>query len=108
MRSRSRSPNSLILGPDEVKSAKSEPSDSGYVPSILREQVLEEAGYQCSYVSPTGRRCEARVALEIDHRKPRARGGSNDKENLRPMCRPHNQLEAEREFGREFMRAKRE
>ena len=94
--------------PDEVKPTKSGEQGSGYVPSVLREQALEEAGYRCTYVGPNGRRCEARAALEIDHRKPRARGGTNDKENLRPMCRPHNQLEAEREFGREFMRAKRE
>ncbi len=35
-----------------------------------------------------------------------AKGGSSGEENLRVLCRGHNLLSAEREFGEEFMRGK--
>jgi HNH endonuclease len=44
--------------------------------------------------------------LEIDHIEPVARGGEATVENLRLLCRAHNQYAAEREFGAEFMSRK--
>jgi 5-methylcytosine-specific restriction endonuclease McrA len=38
---------------------------------------------------------------------PRACGGESTPENLRLLCRAHNQHKAERELGAEFMDAKR-
>jgi hypothetical protein len=46
--------------------------------------------------------------LEFDHILPVARGGESTADNLRLRCRAHNQYEAERTFGAEFMRQKRE
>ncbi|NUM89291.1 MAG: HNH endonuclease, partial [Bdellovibrionales bacterium] len=43
--------------------------------------------------------CHSTYALEIDHRIPRAHGGTNDARNLRLLCRSCNQRAAIRVFG---------
>jgi len=66
--------------------------------------LLKRARGRCQFVSPTAkRRCTARTYLEIDHIIPRALGGTDDLENLRILCREHNQHEADRILGKEFM-----
>ncbi len=58
----------------------------------------------CTYVDPkTGRRCGSRRFLERDHVLSKALGGSNDANNLRLLCRTHNQLHAVQVFGPEKM-----
>ncbi len=79
---------------------------SRYIPSSVRERRLERADYQCEIRGPNGVRCTARTRLEVDHIEPVGKGGSCDEENLRVLCRGHNLLAAEREFGEEFMRGK--
>lgn len=46
----------------------------------LRAAVLLRWGAQCAACG------EAAARLEIDHVKPRERGGSDDLDNLRPLC----------------------
>jgi hypothetical protein len=58
-------------------------------------------------VSDDGRRCTARKHIQFDHIEPVARGGEATVSNTRLLCRTHNQLEAERVYGTEFMRHKR-
>jgi hypothetical protein len=58
-------------------------------------------------VSEAGRRCEARERLEFDHVEAFARGGAATVEGIRLLCRAHNQHQAERTFGAEFMHHKR-
>ncbi len=79
---------------------------SRYSPSSVRERLLARADYQCEYRGPGGVRCTARTRLEVDHIEPVGKGGSCDEENLRVLCRGHNLLAAEREFGEAFMRGK--
>jgi hypothetical protein len=55
---------------------------------------------QCSFVSADGERCASRDFLEVDHRTPRALGGTGDASNLRMLCRSHNRYAAEQVFGR--------
>ncbi|NUM88778.1 MAG: HNH endonuclease, partial [Bdellovibrionales bacterium] len=43
--------------------------------------------------------CHSVYALEIDHRIPRALGGTNDAPNLRLLCRSCNQRAAIQVFG---------
>jgi hypothetical protein len=64
-------------------------------------------GMQCTFVGPEGR-CPKREGLQLDHAEPHALGGSDDASNLRARCADHNLLEAERIFGAEFMRARRD
>jgi 5-methylcytosine-specific restriction endonuclease McrA len=58
-------------------------------------------------VSDTGHRCEERKDMQFDHIEPYARGGETTVGGIRLLCRAHNQYEAERTFGTEFMRHKR-
>jgi len=67
-----------------------------------REVTLRDAG-QCSYVSPEGERCPARDVLELDHRHPRALGGTGDAANVRLLCKAHDRHAAEKAFGREHV-----
>ena len=81
---------------------------SRYVPSSVRERVLERAGYQCEYTGPGGVRCMARTRLEVDHIEPLGKAGSLGEDNLQILCRGHNLLAADREFGAAFMRGRTE
>jgi hypothetical protein len=80
--------------------APTQNSRRGYVPRAVRREVFERDGEQCTYVDDLGRRCPSRSFLELDHRTPRALGGTDDASNLSVKCRAHNLLAAERDFGR--------
>ena len=75
----------------------------GRITTATRRQVFERDGLQCTYVSPEGRRCGARVFLELDHQTPKALGGADGPANVRVLCRAHNQFSAEQVFGREHV-----
>jgi 5-methylcytosine-specific restriction endonuclease McrA len=79
-----------------------------HVPAEVRRAVVERDKAQCSFVSPSGKRCEEKRLLEFDHVHPVARGGKATVENTRLRCRAHNQYEAERSYGAGFMREKRQ
>lgn len=78
-----------------------------YVPAHVRLAVWERDQGQCTFVSASGTRCQARRFLEFDHVEPVARGGEASVNNMRLRCRAHNQYEAERSFGAGFMNRKR-
>ncbi len=97
--------------PEEVEkkregTAREARAGSRYIPSSVRERVLERASHQCEYTGAAGVRCTARAGLEIDHLDPYAKGGATSEENLRVLCRAHNLFSAAREFGEDFMRGK--
>ncbi|MCC2680256.1 MAG: hypothetical protein K0R29_2832 [Pseudobdellovibrio sp.] len=58
----------------------------------VRKQVRAEGDHRCS-------NCMSTFAVEIDHKRPRAAGGLDIKENLRLLCRPCNQRAAIKHFG---------
>jgi 5-methylcytosine-specific restriction endonuclease McrA len=78
-----------------------------HIPAGIRRMVWERDGGQCTFVGANGTRCHAQRFLEFDHIDPVARGGLSVIQNLRPRCRTHNQYEAERALGAEFMNHKR-
>jgi 5-methylcytosine-specific restriction endonuclease McrA len=78
------------------------------IPKQLRRLVWERDGGRCAYVSADGHRCGETFRLELDHITPLAKGGTSTPENLRVLCRAHNQHEAERVLGRERMEHRRE
>jgi 5-methylcytosine-specific restriction endonuclease McrA len=80
---------------------------SRYVPAAVRRAVWERDKGRCTFVSMTGGRCRDRRFMEFDHVVPVARGGKATVANLRLRCSAHNQYEAERAFGGDFMRRKR-
>jgi hypothetical protein len=75
----------------------------GYVSRAVRREVFERDGEQCTYVDEAGRRCQSRAFLELDHRTPRALGGTDDATNVRVRCKAHNALAAEEDFGRRYV-----
>ncbi|MBZ0235508.1 MAG: hypothetical protein K8M05_24475 [Deltaproteobacteria bacterium] len=87
--------------------ARSADADPRYVPNEVRRVVTERDGEQCAFVSDEGVRCTERGFLELDHRTLACRGGQPTAEGMRWLCDPHNQYEAERLLGKDFMREKR-
>ena len=77
-----------------------------YVPVTVRREAHTRDGAQCSFVSADGRRCSARAFLELDHRKPFARHGASDAQNIRLLCRAHDLLHAKSCFGMLHVAAK--
>lgn len=64
----------------------------------IRRQILKEG--HCSYHDPqTGVRCTSRYQIQLDHRTPKALGGTDTPENLRPLCRQHNLFAATQALG---------
>ena len=82
--------------------------DARQIPASVKRAVWERDGGRCTFVGESGHRCEASTRLEFDHVEPVATGGHATVQGLRLRCRAHNQLEAERAFGRDFMNAKRD
>ena len=57
------------------------------IPAAVRRQVWQRDGGRCSYLDrQTGRRCNSRRLIEIDHILPYALGGGADPPNLRLLC----------------------
>jgi len=83
---------------------------SRQVPAAIRRHVYDRDGGRCTFVDARGHRCKETGLLEFDHLDGFARTRSHDPERIVLRCRAHNQHEAEKMYGREFMaqaRAKR-
>jgi hypothetical protein len=83
-------------------------ADPRHITATVKRAVCERDQKRCTFVSAAGKRCDERRFLEYDHIEPVARGGKSTVENVRLRCRAHNQFEAERAFGAEFMERKRD
>jgi hypothetical protein len=68
--------------------------DAAGIGGAKRRFVLRRAGDKCEFVSPDGVCCGSQYQLEVDHILPKARGGTNALDNLRCLCRVHNQYMA--------------
>jgi hypothetical protein len=73
--------------------------DADRVSSRAKREVYERDGGRCSFVGKAGHRCASTYQLEYDHKRPRAHGGTSDADNLRLLCRVHNQFMAEEVIG---------
>ncbi|HSC88913.1 MAG TPA: HNH endonuclease signature motif containing protein [Polyangiaceae bacterium] len=62
------------------------------IPRATKRATYQRDDERCAFVAPDGRRCEQRHFLEIDHRIPWALTRNHSPENLRVLCRAHNQL----------------
>ena len=78
------------------------PKRSRFLSKALRKKVFEKSHSACTFISPlTGRVCDSKFLLEIEHLVPFAAGGGNSLENLTLRCRNHNLHAAFNYFGRE-------
>jgi hypothetical protein len=90
-----------------AKGARPESADPRHVSNDVKRTVHARDGEQCTFVSADGVRCPERGFLELDHATPVALGGKPTVDTMRVLCRSHNQYEADRLLGADFMRAKR-
>jgi 5-methylcytosine-specific restriction endonuclease McrA len=80
---------------------------SRYIAAEVRRSVWKRDEARCTYVDASGHRCREQAGLEFHHEHPHARGGPPSVDNLALRCRSHNELAAERDFGRDVIREKR-
>jgi hypothetical protein len=74
-----------------------------HIPAEVRREVLARDGVRCTFVSSEGHRCTERGMLEFHHEEAYARGGLATTSNIRMLCRKHNQLLAEHDYGRRYI-----
>src|SRR4051812_18248265 len=79
------------------------PASSRQVPAAIRRHVYARDGGRCTFVDARGHRCKETGFLEFDHLDGFARTRSHDPERIVLRCRAHNQHEAEKMYGRDFM-----
>jgi hypothetical protein len=75
-----------------------------HIPAATKRAVVEKDGLRCSFVGIDGRRCECRAFLEFDHVEPVGLDGGHGENNVRILCRAHNQYAAARIYGAVTMR----
>jgi hypothetical protein len=67
------------------------PSPSRYIATKVRKIIWSRDNGSCQYQNTvTGKKCESKHQLQIDHIHRFADGGSHKPENLRLLCRAHN------------------
>lgn len=93
------------VAPHLTRENRTDPTPkSRHIPAAVRRTVYERDVGRCAYVNGQGRRCQTRERLEFHHDGTLyARGGDHSPENIRLMCRVHNALLAEQEYGKEKM-----
>jgi hypothetical protein len=91
------------LPPVEVAPSESK-SPTRFIPVAIKRAVWSRDGGRCTYQDPkTGRHCESRHALELEHVRPFGLGGQSSFENLRLLCSTHNQCTAIQAYGLQKM-----
>ncbi|HXC51378.1 MAG TPA: hypothetical protein VN634_10875 [Candidatus Limnocylindrales bacterium] len=77
------------------------------IPAAVRRDVWRRDSGRCCYVDGRGRRCRETGNIEFHHKAPFAMGGPPTPENIELRCAAHNQYQADLDFGRAFMDARR-
>ncbi|OYZ11967.1 MAG: hypothetical protein B7Y39_19000 [Bdellovibrio sp. 28-41-41] len=89
-----QAPPQPSIFPQTPKPSQTSPSSSKarqHVPISIQRQVFER-DQCCQYLDKkTGKKCESKWHLHIDHVQPLWANGSNELENLRILCAGHNQ-----------------
>lgn len=76
------------------------PRKRRWIPREVTRQVWARDGGRCTFEGPDGVRCGNQHFLEYDHIRPYALGGRSDSpDNIRLLCRAHNQRLARKTFG---------
>ena len=85
---------------DRPRTSRGTAPGSRDVAANVRRMAWSRDDGRCSFVSKSGRRCNARAFIEFDHVEPYGVGGEGTVENIRLLCRAHNAFESERFYGR--------
>ncbi len=73
---------------------KIRPAKGDHIPAHVRREVWTRDGGRCQYPLASGGICGATRHLELDHIRPKSLGGASTADNLRVVCRGHNDLAA--------------
>lgn len=80
-----------LLPAPEWGSAKLNQSRSRYISLAVRKYIWKRDNGCCQYKEPnSGRICQSRYQIQIDHIQRFSEGGGHQPENLRLLCRLHN------------------
>jgi hypothetical protein len=79
------------------------PSTTDRIPAHVRRAVFLRDGGRCQFPLASGGICGSTYRVQVGHIEPKARGGPPSLENTRCECAPHNQHQADRDFGKTFM-----
>jgi hypothetical protein len=91
------------------RKARTEPTEepmgagSRHIPDWVKRVVFERDGGRCTFTDAQGRRCTDTSTVEFDHVHGFARIPVHRPEDIRLLCRAHNQHAAEKMYGRDFM-----
>jgi hypothetical protein len=79
------------------------PSKPDRVPAHVKRAVWKRDGGRCQWPLDGGGICASTVRVEFDHIRPRALGGPSTIENIRLVCKVHNQRAARIALGDAWM-----
>ncbi len=91
------------MGTGRTRKPRQLSPDSRRIPVDVARIVRERDGHQCAFVDASGRRCSERRFITIEHDQPFARGGLPVPENLRLLCKAHNEHTARKVFGEKYI-----
>ncbi len=83
--------------------AEPRPCKPDTVPAHVRREVWKRDGGRCQWPLHSGGICGSTLRCELDHAVPAACGGPATVDNLRVLCRIHNQHAAREWFGDDWM-----
>ncbi len=88
-----------------IKVSRVKKASSRYVSVDTKNAVRLRSENQCEYVdSNSKRKCEEKMGLQFDHILPKSRGGAEELENIRHLCKTHNLYEATKILGPDVMK----
>ncbi len=79
------------------------PAKPDHVPAHVKRAVWKRDGGRCQWPVQGGGICGSTHQVELDHVRPRGRGGPPTVENTRCLCKFHNQLAARQVCGDAWM-----
>ena len=82
---------------------KTRPAKADHIPAHVRREVWKRDGGRCQWSLASGGICGSTRHLELDHIRPRSRGGTSTAANLRILCKGHNDLAARLALGNGLM-----
>jgi len=92
-------------GQESRSQQRAGPKRSRAIPAEIRRTVWSRDQGRCTYRSASGERCNATRQLEFHHTMPFSMGGSHDASEISLLCKAHNLLVAEADFGAAKMEA---
>jgi hypothetical protein len=79
------------------------PAKPDHVPAHVKAAVWKRDGGKCQWPLESGGICGSTLRVELDHVRAKALGGKATVDDMRCLCKPHNDLAARETFGDAWM-----